>query len=129
MELHIIMMDIWDIISTRGFITIQYTTITIGISELLDGHLDTDIAQIIGIGDQDHIWGEYMEGLIGLEEYIEIMEGCFIGRTKEDCQILHIMVKTEDLIHYHHQEATWMFKGKVGQVERLEMVAVREIQT
>ena len=47
-----------------------------------------------------------MEGLIGLEEYIEIMEGCFIGRTKEDCQILHIMVKTEDLIHYHHQEAT-----------------------
>ena len=131
MALHTIMMDFWTIISTKAFIITRYTTTNFGISEHLDDHLGMDIAQIIGIGDRDHIWEDLMnlEGLIDLEDSIEIMamiEGQFIGIVQEDCPILCVMDKTEVLIHLHHQEVTWMFKGKADQVERLEMVAILE---
>ena len=127
-------MDTWIIISTKVCIIILSITTIIGIFGLLDVHLDMDIAQIIGIGDQDHIWGEllHLEDLIDLEESIEeiatiaMIEGHLEITTQIEHQICQGVFKTEDLAQHHHQEATWLYQDKAAQIEALEMVAILE---
>ena len=132
MALHIIMMDICIIIFMKDYITTLYIIITIGISVHIEDHLDMAISQIIGIGDQDHIWEDFihLEGQIILEDLIETMamiEDQSELIIKIECQMFREGFKIEVLAQCHHQGVIWIFKGKAGQADLLEMAAVQEI--